>query len=375
MSPFAQQMVQLQRMAVWNHRSKNMDASLWSNLPEDLVDRVLACLSLPTFYRFRTVCKRWNSLITSPSFLQCWSEMATECPWLLMIKRRDNRLCPAYDSLLSKWHAVSLNFLPLQATEVVATCEGLLCLRAEVSGSLFVCNPLTKRWRELPTMLMKNQARGIVGMTVNKATKCYKIIVAGSNSDLYDRKTEVYDSATDSWKRSGDLPARTDLRPEYAVCLGSMYFTTSEPFSLLAFNIAEDVWRKVEVPMPCSLTCSRLLVNNGILVLVGGVGKNGISRSFCIWKLEKETMEWQECERMPDYLCRKFLAMCYHNYEHISCIGHMDLICLASFSWPETLVYDASLKSWHWLPRCPLTPLQSGGFSWLSFQPRLDAAV
>lgn len=46
----------------------NMNVKLWTRLPKDVVERVLSFLSVPVLCRFRTVCKRWNSLIRDPKF-------------------------------------------------------------------------------------------------------------------------------------------------------------------------------------------------------------------------------------------------------------------------------------------------------------------
>ncbi|KAJ7536381.1 hypothetical protein O6H91_12G067000 [Diphasiastrum complanatum] len=47
-----------------------LDKKLWSKLPSDLLERTLAFLPLPILFRFRCVCKRWNSLPSCPSFTE-----------------------------------------------------------------------------------------------------------------------------------------------------------------------------------------------------------------------------------------------------------------------------------------------------------------
>lgn len=44
-------------------------------LPQDLEDRVLARLPIATLYRVRTVCKRWNTLLTNRPFLTIRNEI------------------------------------------------------------------------------------------------------------------------------------------------------------------------------------------------------------------------------------------------------------------------------------------------------------
>ncbi len=52
-----------------------MDERLWSDLGEELIDRVLARLPIDSFFRLRVVCKRWNAIIYSQSFISDCSQV------------------------------------------------------------------------------------------------------------------------------------------------------------------------------------------------------------------------------------------------------------------------------------------------------------
>lgn len=54
-------------------------------LHEDLLARVLARFPVSSFFCFRSVCKGWNSMIYSPSFLNACSEIPSRCPWFYMV--------------------------------------------------------------------------------------------------------------------------------------------------------------------------------------------------------------------------------------------------------------------------------------------------
>lgn len=53
-----------------------MDEHLWRHFPEDLIERVLALLPTASFFRFRKVCKKWNSIMESSSFLKLCSQVS-----------------------------------------------------------------------------------------------------------------------------------------------------------------------------------------------------------------------------------------------------------------------------------------------------------
>lgn len=86
----------------------------------------------------------------------------------------------------------------------LAAVGGLLFVRGGLinAGVLAVCNPMTRTWRELPSMIHK-RLNSLVGIYEEKSTKSYKIVVAGGTSECggdYECTTEVYDSLTDSWQ-------------------------------------------------------------------------------------------------------------------------------------------------------------------------------
>lgn len=84
------------------------------------------------------------------------------------------------------------------------------------AGVLAVCNPMTRTWRELPTMIHK-RLNSLVGIYEDPRTKGYKIVVAGGTSESggdYECTTEVYDSATNLWQvRLSNALAWTFLIP------------------------------------------------------------------------------------------------------------------------------------------------------------------
>lgn len=56
---------------------ERMECSLWSALPTELLERVLAFLPFPFLFRLRSVCKRWNALPHCGYFRQ----LVGDRPW------------------------------------------------------------------------------------------------------------------------------------------------------------------------------------------------------------------------------------------------------------------------------------------------------
>ena len=79
--------------------------------------------------------------------------------------------------------------------------------------------------------------------------------------------------------------------------------------------------------LPGELTFVKLVSNgDGKLYLVGGIGRNGISKSMKLWELEGDN--WVLVESVPEFMSQKLFSVCYHNYEHVYCFWHQETICV-----------------------------------------------
>ncbi|CAN1324059.1 F-box/kelch-repeat protein At5g43190 [Linum perenne] len=186
----------------------------------------------------------------------------------------------------------------------------------------------------------------------------------------------VYDSASHSWSKFDGFSAAL-CRQGGVLFNGSIYFTTEEPFKIVGFDLTSGNWGTPEIEMPGEGISFARLVSDGDrkLYLVGGVGENGISKTVKLWEFGR-IGKWVEIEKVPEMMCRKFVSVCYHNYEHVYCFWHEGMICICCYTWPEILYYKVGRRSWHWLPKCPsLTEKWSCGFRWFSFVPQLHALV
>ena len=165
-----------------------LDEELWSRLPEHLHDIILAWLPLPSFFRLRCVCKRWNELINVNSFLSICSRVPSQGSLFLMFTDPLQQNCAAYDPTSQRWHLLPHSlFLPcpyFESVVVVATAGGLLCFQGTGSQNryLSVSNPMTRTQRKLPPMLhMKSPY--VVGMVMDREHQTYKILVVPGHQD------------------------------------------------------------------------------------------------------------------------------------------------------------------------------------------------
>lgn len=164
----------------------------WNTLPPELQDRVLAFLPVLALFQLRTVCKRWASLPSSPSFHILCSQVPPQ-PSYLLVCRRAHTYCTAFDRSLEVWYELDLRFLDTRCQPYWKCASGDVYHSIEAaSGGLFfiwshksdgdpsifsVCNLVTRAWRKLPSLPYYIVPLA-VAMTTDRNTLEYKIFVA-----------------------------------------------------------------------------------------------------------------------------------------------------------------------------------------------------
>lgn len=362
-----------------------LDERLWSRLPEKLVERVLACLPLPSFFRMRLVCKRWYHLLFSDSFLEVCAKVSPPRPWFLLFRPGNWSEAFVFDPIAKLWLRISLSFLPPRFN-VVASAGGLLCCISEAAGckTVLICNPITRACVQLPCTL-KERFVPTVGLVADRESKAYRVVVAGddliSPFAVKNLTTELYDSRCQLWKTTSPLPRLCNLESgKTTYANGFFYCMNYSPFSVLAYDTEQGVWSKIQAPMRRFLRTPNLVECRGRLVLVAAVEKNklNVPKSIRIWGLQHSKTGWVELERMPQSLYEEFMRV--SGEKAFSCIGHGNLILITLSDSPDMLMYDFYEKVWRWSPRCPFLSAPTSdasrhGFLAFPFDPRLEASV
>lgn len=113
-------------------------------LPNDLLERILACLPVASIFMAGCVCKRWHAIVSSDRSLHNFSSLPLQKPWYFMLTSSDEPVGYAYDSVLQKWYGINLPYIEASSWFIALSC-GLVCFMDNDSRSrLYVCNPITK---------------------------------------------------------------------------------------------------------------------------------------------------------------------------------------------------------------------------------------
>ncbi|KAI8022572.1 F-box/kelch-repeat protein [Camellia lanceoleosa] len=366
-----------------------MVVSLDLILPDDLLERILAYLPIASIFRAGCVCKRWSEIISSRRFLWNRSHVSSQKPWYFMFTSSDEPIGYACDPILRKWYSIELPRIQTSSW-FIASSRGLVCFMDNDSRSeLHICNPITKCCKRLEDPPgLKFSEYSALAISVNSMSHNYNVSVVKSkqvpgNFFQWDLSIHVYDSETMTW----GTPLKEVLAGwrggnESMICDGVLYFliystgggAPENRHGLIAYNLSNQsthgLLAQNSIPVPCSLTCGRLMNLNEKLAMVGGIGKQDrpdIIKGIGIWVLNGK--EWQEIARMP----HKFFQGFGEFDEVFASSGANELVYIQSYGAPALLMFDMSQKQWKWSQKCPVTkkfPLQL--FTGFCFEPRLE---
>ncbi|PIN26548.1 hypothetical protein CDL12_00684 [Handroanthus impetiginosus] len=360
-------------------------------LPDDLLERILAYLPIASIFRAGCVCKRWHEIVTSKRFLWNSSHASPHKPWYFMFTSSDEPVGYAYDPILRKWYSLDLPCIETSNLFIASSC-GLVCFMDNDSRSeLYVCNPITKCSKGLEEPPgPKFSDYSALAVSVDRSTHSYKVSIVKSkqvpgNFFQWDLSIHLYDSETKTWVTTlTEILTGWRAGDESVICDGILYFliystggcASDNRHGLITYNLRtrspHGLLMRSFIPVPCSLTCGRLMNLKEKLIMVGGIGKPDrpdIIKGIGIWILTGR--EWQEIARMP----YKYFQGFGEFDDVFASSGTDDLLYIQSYGAPALLVFDVNQKVWKWSQKCPVTkrfPLQL--FSGFCFEPRLEIA-
>ncbi|KAJ8759052.1 hypothetical protein K2173_003290 [Erythroxylum novogranatense] len=330
-----------------------LDQEIWKEFPEDLFEAIIARLPITTFFRFRVVCRKWNSLLNSQSFSQHCSEVTHINPWFYTITHENVDSGAMYDPSTKKWHHPVISSLPTKVIILpVASAGGLVCLLDIGHRNFYICNPLTQSFKELPARSVKVWSRIAVGMTLNgiSTSEGYKILWLGCDGEY-----EVYDSLQNSWTRPGNMPSHIKLplslnfRSQAVSVDSTLYFMRSDPEGIVSYNMVLGAWKQYIIPAPLHISDHTLAECGGRIMLVGLLTKNAAT-CVCIWELQRMTLLWKEVDRMPNVWCLEF----YGKHVRMTCLGNKGLLMLSlrSRQMNRLVTYNVMNREWLKVPGC-----------------------
>ncbi|XWS31049.1 hypothetical protein CRYUN_Cryun23aG0043600 [Craigia yunnanensis] len=250
-------------------------ANLMECLPQEVVFHILSKLPLTSLLKSKLVCPAWRSLIQDPLLIS---------KHLLHMAEVDND--PSF-ILQSNWpipdqlHFVDFSDhsegnviskkLPRSAMLMclVDSCNGLLCMH-DTSQSIYICNPFTRLYIELPKLINYPTRVGPLGFGFHPTTKEYKVLqivfrrqwkrrdLNVATSTLVQSEVQILTIGIPAWRNLGMIPYRFIWPASKAMVNGRLHWL-SKPNKyttvslLISFDLETEQFQEVPKPDCCGL--------------------------------------------------------------------------------------------------------------------------
>eukprot|EP00250_Pteridium_aquilinum_P003536 c13847_g1_i1 orf=70-1311(+) len=326
------------------------------DLPQDLLDRIRACLPLSAFVRSSLVSKLWQKTTFSAPLLALLSDLHPPEPWLFALCiEPTNQGSYAFDSEFCRWRKVRFPFMSRDLVYPVAAAGGLLCVNAYAEDqALLVLNPLMGTYKELPRW-KEERFDPVVGLIVDTHTCTFKVIAVGS----YEAEaiTEVYDSSTNQWTITSRLPSQRKLAFACSLFSKGLFYCWSAgpPEALLVYNMQEGMWSEIPMLLPSSYAYGRLVEHKDRLLLVGISHGPYAFKSIRIWELREPGMVMKEIARMPENIFKEFCGKGKGPLVY-QIVSSGDLLYLYAKRNPRLVVCNLTKKPPQWQQLTPSSP-------------------
>ncbi|KAL2938992.1 hypothetical protein RDABS01_022441 [Bienertia sinuspersici] len=256
------------------------------HLPENLIVEILSRLPVKDLLQFKSVCKSWYSIISSPNFitkhLKNYYYNPNNDSWkdcLLVQYYVTHAELQLYELFVDETRRVLANevlySMPMYSSYVYGPCDGIYYVYQYDSNGRALWNPAINEFRTLPRIISKPHlpsnltyaSNEVYGFGVDPLTRDYKVVVVkghwSTNEDITDNvkfpvSVLVYSLRTDSWKYCGDLGRAYDLETNkcYIYVNGCCYWFGSYDCSddddddevIISFDMATDAFKEMDVP-------------------------------------------------------------------------------------------------------------------------------
>jgi F-box interacting protein len=232
-----------------------------SSLPDEVILEILSRLPVKPLLCFRCVSKPWLALIDSPQFIKLHLKQSLKTTTNLSLILSDGYLYSSdFDSLDT---AIELDHplkTPHYETEIVGSCNGLLCL-SNTKEDVALWNPSTRKYKKLPVTTLEFAPDGydysqytVSGFGYDETSDDYKVVrsVRLNLAENSSSGSEVYSLKNDSWRRLPDYPYNLRYLRAFAMLVsGALHWlVTSKAESdrtnlILAFDLGVEEYRLV----------------------------------------------------------------------------------------------------------------------------------
>lgn len=248
-------------------------------MSENLIIEILSRLSVKDLLKFKSVCKSWYAIISSPNFvskhLNNYYNRNDDWRGCLLVQHYVSYAeILLYELLVDETPRTLayevLDRTPMHSSYVCGPCDGLYYVYHYDFSGRALWNPAINEFKILPEIICKPDlpaqftyaSNEVYGFGFDHVIGNYKVVVMkgywktdpNDDSDLkHPVSVLVYSLRTDSWRYCGDLAKAYHLEDNkcYIYVNGCCYWFGSLEYSsevIISFDMANDSFKEIDVP-------------------------------------------------------------------------------------------------------------------------------
>ncbi|KAK4259337.1 hypothetical protein QN277_005679 [Acacia crassicarpa] len=248
--------------------------------PNDIIVKILERLPVKSLLRYRCVCKDWNDLFKTSSFIKQHLHHSIRGPSLLLqysftffsdIKQLS--LLDSETKTLVPLNGPSIYRHLFLRAYIIGSSYGLLCLQLHSfpGRPLYLWNPATREVQRVPDSINNPGGLCSIGFGFSSVVNDYKIVKIYRLVYSREIRVEIFSLSTGSWKEVvefGNLESMGFIcfKQPFAVTDQAMYFYAykedGDQFfcrSIVSFDMAKEVFTLIPVPSPNFLENKELI--------------------------------------------------------------------------------------------------------------------
>ncbi|XP_076959844.1 putative F-box protein At3g16210 [Bidens hawaiensis] len=209
--------------------------------PFDVVEQILVRLDVKDLIRYKSICKPWRSLISSPRFVKAHLNHSYN-------NDRNNRQLG--HRRIDVWIDVPVSYSSCRKKlDFVGSCNGLVCV-SPLNVEFFVTNPLTLETNKLPKPPYMISKVVCWGFGYDPSADDYKVVAGFDSKKL----TRFYALAlkSNTWKVIGEVKSKSLKDSKGVLCGGALHWLAKNNV-IISLDLSTEEFK--EIPLPINEEC------------------------------------------------------------------------------------------------------------------------
>lgn len=244
--------------------SKELELSVPDYITDDIIYQILLHLPVDSLLRFKSVCKCWFALISSPNFVtsqfattistaaasddqlhigHCYDRDDETNTSILLVDVACRRIVAHLDPPFSPDEFPYLSFY-----ELVGSACGIVCVSCTIDNLsyIYLWNPATKLSKRIPLHNIRDHGEVVLGFGFDRIGNDFKVVRVVSPTF----SAEVYSASRNAWRNVEPNPTDFPIDNNFDVCFNG-FLCTAGRYGMIAFDLNAGVFNcLIKFPAP-----------------------------------------------------------------------------------------------------------------------------